>query len=148
MKLDLNHFKETVEKEEIMYLATSDEQHVTLRPVSPLLIEEKGIHNIYFYTSNQSNKYKQLMRNPNVSINIGQMGIYQAEGVVRFLGGVFEDKNTELKEAYTKKYPGAFEHPAPGEDMKSNEFLVVEIKLLKGWIYEGEQPVGFAQEIF
>jgi len=141
MKLDLEDFKETVRKEEVMYLATTKNNDVSIRTVSPLLI---GDNTVCFYTSHNSEKYDQLKANPKAAFCVGMYGRYQAQGTVKFLGSVFNEENETIRELYKAKYHGAFEIAAPGEDMHTNEFIIIEIKLIKGWIFEGEMPVGLA----
>lgn len=131
--------KALVNKEEVMILATSDGEKVGVRTVSPLLIDGR----IIFYTSKGSNKYIQMEKNNNIGFCIGMNGIYQGEGKVKFLGSVFADENKEINEVYRKKYVGAFEEGAPGEDMQSNQFIEIELTGLKGWRFEGEVPVEF-----
>lgn len=137
MELDLNDFVETVQNEEVMYLATSALGGVSIRPVSPLAGEK---NTIYFYTSKDSRKYKQMKENPQVAFSLGSVGRYQAEGKVRFLGGVFADENAELQRAYRNRYRGAFEIAAPGEVMESNEFIAIDLHLIRGWIFDKENP--------
>ena len=137
MELDYNDFAETVRNEEIMYLATSGDDGIAIRPVSPLMGEG---NTVYFYTSHTSRKYAQMKQNPSVAFSVGSAGRYQAEGTVRFLGGVFASENAELNAAYRARYTGAFEISAPGEDMESNEFIAVDIAVLKGWIFDKENP--------
>lgn len=146
MQLDLNQFRDTVKEASIIYLATSKNNHVTVRPVSPLITDDSMT--VYFYTSNQSEKYEQMKANPNIAFSVGSNGCYQAQGTVKFAGNVFSDENKWLKDKYKEKYAFAFEVGAPGEDMQTNEFIAIDIKLLKGWIFEGEVPVGMGEVRF
>jgi len=146
MKLNLEHFTDAVKDAEIIYLATSKDNVVTIRPVSPLLVGD--LMTVYFYTGNDSVKYGQMRANPNVAFCVGTYGQYQVQGTVRFLGSVFSEKNKPLKEVYKTKYEFAFEVGAPGEDMALNEFIAIDIRVLKGWIFEGGNPVGLAEERF
>lgn len=148
MKLDLEVFRKTVAEEEVMFLATSKDDDVTIRPVSPLIMEGMTV---YFYTGNQSEKYAQMRANPKVAFSLGLNGCYQVQGTVKFLGGVFEEKNTQIRNAYKEKYKGAFEVAAPGEDFSTIEFMAVDIKVLKGWIFDVKDPnvpLGMGVEIF
>ena len=137
MDLDLNDFIETVRTEEIMFLATASGSEVSVRPVSPLMGEG---NTVYFYTSKDSRKYRQMKENPVAAFVIGAAGRYQAEGTVRFLGGVFGEENEALNQQYRAKYRGAFEEAAPGEVMESNEFIALDLKTLKGWVFDTENP--------
>lgn len=148
MELNMEHFKETVRTEEVMYLATSADDVVTVRTVSPLLRDDLTV---YFYTSCKSQKYQQMKKNSNVAFTIGVNGCYQAQGTVRFLGSVFAEENAELNAVYRNKYEGAFVEAAPGEDMQSNEFMAIDIKMLKGWIFGPEnpmEPIGVGEKHF
>ena len=51
-----------------------------------------------------------------------------------------QEENAALANAYKAKYQGAFEEAAPGEVMESNEFLVIDLGLLRGWIFDKENP--------
>lgn len=137
MELDLKDFAETVKAEEVMYLATAAGDRVSVRPISPLLLDEKTV---CFYTSKDALKYAQMKENPHVGFVVGAVGRYQGEGTVRFLGSVFAEENAALANAYKAKYQGAFEEAAPGEVMESNEFLVIDLGLLRGWIFDKENP--------
>ncbi|WP_139652337.1 pyridoxamine 5'-phosphate oxidase family protein [Raoultibacter phocaeensis] len=137
MELNVDDFIETVRTEEIMFLATAAGDEVSVRPVSPLMGEGNVV---YFYTSKDSRKYRQMKENPVAAFVIGAAGRYQAEGTVRFLGSVFSEENEELNGQYRAKYRGAFEEAAPGEDMESNEFIAFDLKTLKGWIFDTENP--------
>lgn len=146
MQLDQNQFRDTVKNAEIIYLATSKDNDVSVRPVSPLIVGDDMT--VYFYTSNQSKKYGQMKANPNIAFCVGTNGCYQVQGVAKFLGNVFSDENKWLKGKYKEKYAFAFEIGAPGEDMQTNEFVAIDIKSLKGWIFEGEIPVGMGEVKF
>ena len=146
MKLDFEAFKKTVEKEYVLYLATSSENDVTLRSVCPIIIDKT----IYFYTGNTTQKYQQMKTNENIAFSIGVNGLYYGQGKVEFLGSVLTDKNKSLKEIYQKKYEGAFEISAPGEDINSNEFIGIHIRVLKEWLFDNENgiPLGLVEEKF
>ena len=137
MELDVNDFEQTVRSEEVMYLATASGEEVSVRPVSPLMGEGNIV---YFYTSKDSRKYRQMRENPHAAFVIGAVGRYQGEGDVRFLGSIFSDENEALREQYKAKYHGAFEEAAPGEVMESNEFIALDLKRVQGWIFDKEQP--------
>ncbi|MEG0324675.1 MAG: pyridoxamine 5'-phosphate oxidase family protein, partial [Raoultibacter sp.] len=123
--------------EEVMYLATSAHDSVSIRPVSPLM-KERGV--VCFYTSKDSRKYEQMKENPQVAFSDGAVGRYQAEGTVRFLGSVFADENAGLYAAYKERYAGAFEMSAPGEVMELHEFIAIDLVLIKGWIFDKANP--------
>ena len=146
MKLNFENFKKTVEKEYVINLATSAENKVTLRSVGPIIIDQT----IYFYTGNNDEKYRQMKANNNVAFSIGINGKYYGQGKAKFLGSIFDDKNHHLREIYKKKYEGAFEISAPGEDMNSNEFIGIHIMLLKEWIFDAEKgiPLELVEEKF
>jgi len=141
LEFDMNDFREVVKTEEKMYLATSANNHVLLRIVSPLLVGDK----IIFYTGNHSNKYQQMKDNKNVGVYIGN---YQLEGTVNFLGHYDTLENKEIKKLYKEKYIGAFEYFVPGEDPTKIEFIEVNVKHLMGWVFEGENPIGMVEKEF
>ena len=149
MELNLDQFREMVAGADVILLATSAENDVSIRPVSPLILDDPSV--VYFYTSYDSNKYAQMKANKNVAFCVGPVGSYQAKGTVRFLGGIFAPENEALNAAYKKKYVGAFEMAAPGEDMATNEFMAIDIKNLKGWIFSEEnpeEPIGMGEVTF
>lgn len=137
MELNLNDFKQAVTETEIIYLATSANDKATIRPVSPLFLDDSKV---CFYTASDSRKYAQMKENPNVAFCVGAMGSYQVEGTVEFLGSVFSEENAEINKAYRARYIGAFEEAAPGETMELNEFIVINISQIKGWIFNDENP--------
>ena len=132
-ELNIEQFHEVVQKEEMLYLATSANDKVTMRIVSPLLVDDK----IIFYTGSHSNKYKQMEVNSNVA---GQIGNYQFEGVVTFLGYFDLPENERIKNLYKEKYVGAFEHFMPGEIKENIEFVEISLAHVKAFIFEGEFP--------
>lgn len=146
MKLNFEDFKNTINKEYVIYLATGENNNITMRAISAIMIDS----DIYFYTGNTSEKYMQMQVNPNVAFSVGPLGIYYGQGKVEILGRVLDEKNKELKEIYQKKYEGAFEIAAPGEDMNTNEFVKIKLTILKEWIWDKEtnSPLGLAIEKF
>jgi len=137
MDLDLDEFCKTIKESEVMYLATSVDNEVFIRPVSPLLVDEKTV---CFYTANDSEKYQQMKANSQIAFCVGPMGAYQVKGTIRFLGSVFSEENKALNKQYRERYKGAFEISAPGETMENNEFVIVDISVVKGWIFDKENP--------
>ncbi|MGF6905938.1 pyridoxamine 5'-phosphate oxidase family protein [Fusobacterium sp. PH5-44] len=146
MKLNFENFKNAINKEYVIFLATGENNNITMRAISAIVID----NDIYFYTGNTSEKYVQMKANPNVAFSIGPLGIYYGQGKVEFLGSVLDEKNKELKEIYKKKYEGAFEISAPGEDLSTNEFVKIKLTILKEWIWDKEKnvPLGLAIEKF
>lgn len=146
MKLNFENFKNTINKEYVIYLATGENNNITMRAISPIMIES----DIYFYTGNTSEKYMQMKANPNVAFSIGPLGLYYGQGEVEFLGSVLDEKNKKLKEIYKNKYKDAFEIAAPGEDINTNEFVKIKLTILKEWIWDKEKndPSGLVIEKF
>lgn len=138
MKVNLENLANTFQSSEILYLSTSVNDVVSARPVSPLNIGMK----LYIRTSASSRKAKEMNANPNIAACIGH---YYLTGEAYSLGSVLDEKNAGIKDAYAKRYPGAFS----GEDtfIQPDElFFEISVKKAAEWIYENGVPVGFAEQ--
>ena len=98
----LEKFYDAVKKEMTAVLATSAEGSVTMRVVSPVYYEG----DILIFTSAGSRKYNQLKENPNCCISAG---CCFAEAAAEFFGGTMLDENQNMRDAYTEKFPEAFD---------------------------------------
>ena len=126
-------FQNAMGKTKVMYLATSQNDYVTSRPVSPV---HKGM-TIYFYTDDYSLKAIQMHANPRVAISFNT---YMIEGSVRFLGFPLAPENKEILEIYKKKYGETF------EDIENSVvFIAVDITRIRHWIMENGEPVNMAE---
>lgn len=128
----ISHFYEMIQKEMAVTLATSSDQSVTMRLVSPVYY--KG--NILIFTDPGSTKYQQLKSNPHCCIGAGN---YFAEAKAVFLGSTMLDANEKLRAVYCEKFPGAFDEGVAlgGRDA---EFVLLMPTKLKGWTFEGDTP--------
>ncbi len=118
----------------VMTLSTAANDSVTMRPVSPVLYENK----ILFFTAAESKKYQQMKANPHCCVSIGA---FFAEAKVTFCGSTMLPENEELRSAYDAKFPGAFD-----EGMKFGgrdaEFILLIPEKLTGWTFEDGSLTG------
>jgi uncharacterized pyridoxamine 5'-phosphate oxidase family protein len=80
----------------IMALATSSQNHLTVRLMSCIIYENK----IFFQTGTDLTKYKQICENNNVALCVDNI---QVEGIANILGRINDKQNSEIMETY-KKY--------------------------------------------
>lgn len=140
MDVNMKQFWQAVEEAERVTLSTSAENLVTTRTISPLAWEER----VVFYTSGSSRKARQIGANPHVALSFGN---YDVMGTAEILGGVEEPALLNIRQAYQKRYPGAFDPKDPtlaGDEV----FIAVTVGELSQWIFEGAVPVGFAKSSF
>lgn len=130
----LEQFYDLIKTEMGVILATGTENSITMRLVSPVYYNG----DILIFTAASSKKYQQLCENPNCCIAVGT---FYAEAMVKFLGSTMEEKNKELRDAYSAKFPGAFD-----EDVmlggRNAEFLLLTPTKLTGWSFEDDIPTA------
>lgn len=137
MQVNMDQFYSELEKAETVVLATSMDNLVTVRQISPIRDGER----ILIRTDGDSRKAVQMRANPRVALS---MGGFDAEAEARPLGSTEDPQNAARKQLYIERYPGAF----TGEDeYLSDKEVFFELKLahVSQWIYENDVPVGFAQ---
>ncbi len=135
MKADTAQFWKELEATDSMVLATSKDDVVTIRPVSPLRYGNE----ILFCTSPGSRKAAQILANPDVAVSLG---LFYLQGKARCLGAALGEENAALKEAYGARYPGAFTGGDPqfsGDEV----FISITPTKLNHWILgEDSQTLG------
>ena len=125
-------FYEAIGREMAVTLATAAEGRVTMRLVSPVCWQK----DILIFTRGDSLKYRQLKASPYCCVAAG--GFY-AEAKAAFLGATLLEKNQAYREAYAKKFPGAFDEGVAfgGRDA---EFILLTPTRLTGWTFENDEP--------
>jgi len=132
MKLDFESLKqeaiEAIERNKTMILATSANDHVTARAVSCINIDVK----IFFQTSTEMIKYKQMEKNTNISLCFSNIAI---EGTVRFLNHPLKEK--DFIERYKKEHNGSYNLYS---FLRSEIVIEVEPKKITFWKYFDGKP--------
>ncbi len=123
----IQEFFDDISKEMTMILATTNNDTVTMRLVSPVYYENK----ILIFTSPNSNKYKDMKLNPNCCVSLSDTFM---QATAMFMGATMDDKNKELREAYSNKFKGAFDENIDFGGHNA-EFILFEPKRLTGWTY-------------
>lgn len=137
MNVDLNELQKTLDETEVISLATSADDLVTVRQVSPLSI---GLL-LYVRTSLSSRKAIQMLENPNVAVCVGN---FYFTGRSELLGKVTLPENEEIKKAYRERYPESFSED--DEFIQDDEvFFLIRIRKISQWVYENNIPVGLAE---
>lgn len=106
-------------------LATAGDGRVNMREVSPVPYEG----GILIFTSTASVKYSQLRENPRCCI--AAAGFF-AECDAAFRGGCMLPENAPLREAYCRKFPGAFDEGVENGG-REDDFLFFRPTRLYGW---------------
>lgn len=137
MNVNLNELQKTLAEAEVISLATSADDLVTVRQVSPLSI---GLL-LYVRTSLSSRKAIQMLKNPNVAVSVGN---FYFTGRSELLGKVTLPENEEIKKTYRERYPESFSED--DEFIQDDEvFFLIRIRKISQWIYENNIPVGLAE---
>ncbi|WP_232057834.1 pyridoxamine 5'-phosphate oxidase family protein [Listeria sp. PSOL-1] len=136
----MTFFLNLLEKAQVIYLSTSKNNKVSVRPVSPIN------HNftIFIRTSELSAKVDQIKNNPHVA---GVCDDFQFEGTAKIIGKVDSTENRMLKKEYKTKYPDAFsteDRFLTDEDI----FIEIDISLLKVWKPDAEGKLEFIEVQF
>jgi len=127
-------FWKSVESEEIMLLATASTDNVSMRTVSPVRYD----NGILIFTCPGSRKYAQLKENPNCCISL--TGCF-VEAKAEFFGPTMSDSNAKLREAYDKKFKGAFDENVQFNG-RNSEFILLRPIVIKGWNMENGMFTG------
>ena len=117
-------------RSKIMALATSSQNHPTVRLVSCIIYNNK----IVFQTGTDLIKYKQIGENNNVALCIDNI---QIEGIANIIGRTNDEKNQEIMEIYKKHYKNSYETYFHCE--KEILIEVILSKIIK-WDYENSKP--------
>jgi uncharacterized pyridoxamine 5'-phosphate oxidase family protein len=121
----------------IMALATSSQNHPTVRLVSCIIYKNK----IVFQTGTDLIKYKQMSENNNIALCIDNI---QIEGIANIIGKTTDKRNQEIMEIYKKYYKNSYEIYSHYE--KEMLIEVVPLKIIK-WDYENSKPYRIFIEI-
>lgn len=139
MEVNLERFEETLKTAETVILATSSNDAVSARPVSIMNIGRR----IFVRTSGSSRKAQDMAVNPNVAICVGN---FYFTGKAKSLGSVFDENNSEIRAAYTARFPSAFS--IKDEFIQSDElFFEITVESVSEWIYDNGAPVSFAKSV-
>lgn len=128
----LDEFFEMLKKMEVVTLATTSEGKVSMRMVSPVVVDGKML----FFTSPESRKYRQLRDNPNCCIGAGS---YFAEATAEFCGSTMADENAALRDAYCAKFSDAFDEGVPFGG-RADDFVLLTPTRLSGWAFATDHP--------
>jgi uncharacterized pyridoxamine 5'-phosphate oxidase family protein len=132
MEIDYDVLKEEVlqflDKHKILFLATSADDRVTARAMSCV---HMGFE-IYFQTSNKSDKFAQLVKNPKVALCAANIAI---EGVATIGKHTMDPENEQFIELYKKHHLGSFNAYSR---LKSNVVIRVDPTLIAFWKYDDE----------
>jgi len=142
MKLNYEKFIEDLKTESLIYLAASKDNKVIIRTVSPLICDNK----IYFYTGSDTQKYDYISENNNIAF---AFNYYQVEGQIEFIGNPMDEQNTNIKNAYIKKYSNAFKEPK--DTLDKMIFCKINLKNIKQWVFDEHNenlPVGISEKVF
>ncbi|MEX1378317.1 MAG: pyridoxamine 5'-phosphate oxidase family protein [Eubacteriales bacterium] len=113
----------------IMVLATSENDKVTARSMSCIVMNEK----IYFQTDKTFLKYQQIKSNKNVALCFSNV---QIEGHAHEMGHPMDSQNNGFAELFEKHYKDSFDAYTHLE----NEVLIeVDITNAVIWGYEGDR---------
>ena len=126
----LQEIYEKLGESQIMCLATSNEDRVTARSMSVIMMDQK----FYFQTDRQFLKYDQIIKNPKVALCFHNI---QIEGVCKELGHPLSVENSGFTNRYKEFFQGSFEKYSHTEN---EVVLVVQPKLISLWCYENGQP--------
>ena len=128
----LKNFWESLKKEEIAVLATSGNDKVTMRTVSPVYHEDA----VLIFTDPLSQKYRQLKENPNCCLSV--CGCFM-EAKAEFLGHTMLNENAALRKVYTGKHHDAFDENVEFGGTNA-EFILLKPVCIKGWVFENGIP--------
>jgi Pyridoxamine 5''-phosphate oxidase. len=118
-------FWNSVKNEEIMFLATAADDSVSMRTVAPVHYDDA----VLIFTGPPSRKYAQLKKNPNCCFSL--TGCF-VEAKAEFMGPTLSESNAKLREAYEKKFKGAFDEDAEYNG-RNSEFILLRPIVMKGW---------------
>jgi hypothetical protein len=135
MKIEYDALKkETVQflnEHKILFLATGADNRITARAVSCVYA---GLE-IYFQTANDSVKFAQISKNPNVALCAGNM---QIEGVATIGQHPLDLTSEQFITLYKKEHFGSFKTYS---HLKRNIVIRIDPTLVTFWKYDDEgQP--------
>ncbi|MGL4697986.1 pyridoxamine 5'-phosphate oxidase family protein [Enterococcus larvae] len=131
MELFENELKKVlakVAKRGVAVLATSAADHVSSRPVSVVVYDEK----IVFQTSTKLLKYQQIQKNQQVALCVDNI---QIEGTAVLGGRPSEDHR--FSEAYREKHLGSYTNYS---HMDSSRVIEVQPQKIIMWVYKDKEP--------
>ena len=114
--------------QKIAVLATSLNNDTSIRSMSIVLID----HKIYFQTDSRMKKYKQILGNSNVALNVGTIAV---EGQANILGKANEHK--VFVDVFSKIHPVSYKNYT---NINTEVVIVVTIEKIKIWLYMDEKP--------
>ena len=117
-----------IEKAELAVLATSSQNKPTIRTMCIVFFDEK----IYFQTSTEYVKYKQICENKNVALCIGNI---QIEGIAEIKGRSIEHK--KFVEYYGKNHENSYKNYSGLETTILIEVTPIRITQ---WVYDDDKP--------
>ncbi|MDL2236718.1 pyridoxamine 5'-phosphate oxidase family protein [Christensenellaceae bacterium OttesenSCG-928-K19] len=130
----LQKFWDSVKNEDTAILATSANNNVTMRTISPVYYKDA----ILIFTSPESQKYKQLKENSACCVAIGGCFL---EANAELLGPTMQNKNTHLRDVYTKKFNDAFDETVEHGGCES-DFVLLNPLRITGWVFESGMPTS------
>jgi uncharacterized pyridoxamine 5'-phosphate oxidase family protein len=128
--IELEKIYAHIGESKIMALATSSQNHPTVRLVSCIVYKNK----ILFQTGTDLIKYKQICENNNVALCVDNI---QIEGIANIIGKTNDKHNKEIMETYKEYYKTSYETYSQNE--KEILIEVIPMKIVK-WDYENGKP--------
>ena len=113
-------------------LATASGGSVTMRTVSPVRMNG----DVLIFTGPDSKKYRQLRENPNCCLAVEGFFI---EAAAEFFGPTVKEGNGALREAYSAKFPGAFDEGVEFGGVGC-EFILLRPFRVSGWEFSSGAP--------
>lgn len=123
----LTELCEAAKQSQTMILATTANDSVTMRTVSPVLYQEK----ILIFTSPKSRKYQQLQANPHCAFMINDIFV---EATTQFLGATLAKENQAYQKAYLQKFNDAFDEKAAFNGCQA-EFVLFTPQKITSWSF-------------
>jgi uncharacterized pyridoxamine 5'-phosphate oxidase family protein len=114
----------------IMALATSSQNHPTVRLMSCIVYENK----IYFQTGTDLIKYKQICENNHVALCVDNI---QIEGIATIQGRTNDKQNSAIIDVYKKHYKTSYETYRHNE---TEVLIEIVLKNIIKWDYENGKP--------
>lgn len=137
LQVNLDEFEQVLNEAEIVFLATSANDQVAVRPIS---IVNLG-RTIYVRTEENMRKALQIKANSNVAVSVSN---FYFEGVAEICGNTSDPRNAAVKAMYIKRYPEAFGE-LDGTHTPSDVFIRIQPKMLHEWVFDGNEILGLAE---
>lgn len=125
---ELALLEKDISSQKIAVLATSLNDDISIRSMSIVFID----HKIYFQTDLRMKKYKQILGNSNVALNVGTIAV---EGQANILGKANEQN--VFVDIFSKIHPGSFKKYS---NLNTEIAIAVTIEKIKIWLYIDEKP--------